>query len=84
MKANILTEPYLTSILCVCEQQWPLARLYGCSVSSENLMVAPVIHTKYVCVDIYMYFSSHARTGTENKNFMFNSAGLEIYSAHKC
>ena len=37
-----------------------LVRLYGCSVSSEHLMVAPVMHTKYVCVDIYMYFSSHA------------------------
>ena len=23
MKANILTEPYSTFILCVCEQQWP-------------------------------------------------------------
>ena len=61
-----------------------LTRLYGCSVSSEYLMVAPVIHTKYVCVDIYMYVSSHARTGTENINVMLNSAGLEIYSAHKC
>ena len=61
-----------------------LARLYGCAVSSEHLMVAPVIHTKYVSVDIYLYFSSHARTGTESINFMHNSAGLEIYSAHKC
>ena len=84
MKANILTKPSSTSILCVYEQQWPLARLNGCSVSSEHLMVAPVIHTKYVCVDMYLYFSSHARTGTENINFMLNSARLEIYSAHRC